>query len=69
MDAASGPARDPRRYPFGIAADTLVDVEWYRRQRAWGEAFSDRYRFTVDREPGDERPCRYVVRRQPRGGL
>lgn len=187
MDPASGPARDPRRYPFGIAADTLVDListcwrshdgqwflkvaaklgledamrlneraiaslarielrelrqatglrsldtvpevaEWYRlaryvfgglgsfgqtvtvvdedtlvvenercfgepiaersgyghlppgeyppclgwleRQRAWGEAFSDRCRFTVDREPADGQPCRYVVRRHPRGAV
>ena len=42
---------------------------WLERQRAWGEAFSDRDRFTVDREPADGRPCRYAVRRQPRGGV
>ncbi|HEV8306177.1 MAG TPA: DUF6125 family protein [Methylomirabilota bacterium] len=36
---------------------------WLERQRAWGDALSRRYRFTVDREPGEGRPCRYVVRR------
>lgn len=39
---------------------------WIERQRAWGEALSDRYRFTVEREPADGRPCRYVIRRVPR---
>lgn len=39
---------------------------WLERQRAWGEALSPAYRFTVDREPLDGRPCRYVVRRRPR---
>ena len=39
---------------------------WLERQRAWGEAASAGYRFTVDREPTDARPCRYVVRRHPR---
>ena len=39
---------------------------WIERQRAWGEAASHRHRFTVAREPLDERPCRYVVRRHPR---
>lgn len=38
---------------------------WLERQRAWGDALSARYRFTVDREPADGRPCRYVVRRVP----
>ncbi|MGH7318488.1 MAG: DUF6125 family protein [Candidatus Rokuibacteriota bacterium] len=36
---------------------------WIERQRAWGDALSDRYRFTVAREPLDGQPCRYVVRR------
>ena len=40
---------------------------WLERQRAWGEALSPRYRFTVAREPLPDRPCRYVVRRSPRG--
>ena len=39
---------------------------WLERQRAWGEALSSRYRFTVDREPRDGRACRYVIRRVPR---
>jgi hypothetical protein len=39
---------------------------WLERQRAWGEVFSDRYRFTVEREPAAGRPCRYVIRRRPR---
>ena len=39
---------------------------WLERQRAWGEAASAGYRFTVDREPTDARPCRYVIRRIPR---
>ncbi len=39
---------------------------WIERQRAWGEALSARYRFTVDRESLPDRPCRYVVRRSPR---
>jgi len=39
---------------------------WMERQRAWGEALSPRYRFTVEREPLPDRPCRYVVRRSPR---
>lgn len=39
---------------------------WLERQRAWGEALSERYRFTVAREPVDGHPCRYVVRRHPR---
>ena len=42
---------------------------WMERQRAWGEAFSDRYRFTVEREPTAQEPCRYVVRRQKRGSV
>jgi len=41
---------------------------WLERQRAWGEALSARYRFSVTREPVDGRPCRYVVRRAPRDG-
>ena len=39
---------------------------WLERQRAWGEALSERYRYTVTREPDDGQPCRYVVRRVPR---
>lgn len=39
---------------------------WLERQRAWGEALSARYRFTVEREPRGDRPCRYVIRRIPR---
>jgi hypothetical protein len=39
---------------------------WIERQRAWGEALSTRYRFTVAREPLSGRPCRYVVRRVAR---
>lgn len=39
---------------------------WLERQRAWGEAWSRRYRFAVGREPLDGRPCRYVVRRSLR---
>jgi hypothetical protein len=39
---------------------------WLERQRAWGEALSTAYRFTVERAPADGRPCRYVVRRTPR---
>jgi hypothetical protein len=39
---------------------------WLERQRAWGEALSTRYRFTVAREPLAGRPCRYVVRRVAR---
>jgi hypothetical protein len=39
---------------------------WLERQRAWGEALSTRYRFTVAREPLPGRPCRYVVRRVAR---
>lgn len=39
---------------------------WLERQRAWGEGLSDRYRFTVTREPQAGQPCRYVVRRAPR---
>ncbi len=39
---------------------------WLERQQAWGEAWSRRYRFAVAREPLDDRPCRYVVRRSPR---
>jgi hypothetical protein len=39
---------------------------WLQRQRAWGEALSTRYRFTVVREPLPGRPCRYVVRRVAR---
>lgn len=42
---------------------------WLERQRAWCEAFSSRYRFAVEREPGDGRPCRYVVRRLEIGGF
>lgn len=41
---------------------------WLERQRAWGEVLSERYRFTVAREPSTEQPCRYVVRRCPREG-
>jgi hypothetical protein len=40
---------------------------WLVRQQAWGDALSARYRYTVTREPRDGRPCRYVVRRAPRG--
>lgn len=40
---------------------------WLERQRAWGETLSTRYRFTVEREPRDGSPCRYVVRRSPSG--
>ena len=40
---------------------------WIERQRAWGEAASSRHRFTVAREPLPDRPCRYVIRRHPRG--
>jgi hypothetical protein len=39
---------------------------WLERQRAWGEALSTRYRFTVVREPLPGRPCRYVLRRVAR---
>jgi hypothetical protein len=39
---------------------------WLTRQCAWGEAFSSRYRCTVEREPVSGRPCRYVLRRSPR---
>jgi Family of unknown function (DUF6125) len=39
---------------------------WLERQRAWGDALSSRYRFTVAREPANGHPCRYVVRRAPR---
>ena len=39
---------------------------WLARQRAWGETWSSRSRFTIEREPVDGRPCRYVVRRHPR---
>jgi hypothetical protein len=39
---------------------------WIERQRAWGEALSVRFRYTVMREPLDGRPCRYLVRRAPR---
>lgn len=39
---------------------------WLERQRAWGEAFSPRYRFCVEREPRESAPCRYVVRRERR---
>ena len=40
---------------------------WIERQRAWGEALSDRYRFIVERAPTPAEPCRYLVRRQKRG--
>ncbi len=40
---------------------------WLSRQRAWGGAFSERYWFRVDREPTENRPCRYVIRRVARG--
>ncbi len=40
---------------------------WLERQRAWGEVLSSRYRFVVEREPADGQPCRYRVRRVPRG--
>lgn len=36
---------------------------WLARQRAWGEALSTRYRYTVERAPVEGQPCRYVVRR------
>jgi len=39
---------------------------WIERQRAWGEALSGRYRFTVTREPLPDQVCRYVIRRSPR---
>jgi len=39
---------------------------WMARQRAWGEAWSPRYRFTIEREPVEGRPCRYLVRRHRR---
>jgi hypothetical protein len=39
---------------------------WLERQRAWGEAYSDRYRCTVERAPLAGRPCRCLVRREPR---
>jgi hypothetical protein len=39
---------------------------WLERQRAWGEALSTRYRFTITREPLPGHPCRYVVRRVAR---
>jgi hypothetical protein len=39
---------------------------WLERQRAWGEALSSRYRFSVERQPVDGHPCRYVLRRSPR---
>jgi hypothetical protein len=41
---------------------------WIERQRAWGEALSARYRYTVTREPRAGSPCRYVVRRVGRDG-
>jgi len=39
---------------------------WLERQRAWGEAFSSRYRFSVEREPRETAACRYVIRRERR---
>ena len=66
------PARaDDRRRQLRAVVDEVFD--WQEtgkralaRQRAWGETWSSCYRFTIERESVDGRPCRYVVRRHPR---
>lgn len=54
---------EPRRYPFEIDADALVDLIstcWRSHDGQWFLSF------TVTREPLPDRPCRYVIRRSSR---